>query len=1017
MNHGNNDNSEQGFRNQGGFNENQNRTLYAGGGSGLGGSRGIQGERNTNSLFGSGAPFGISSTPLGFALQQQSHSHSQSHSQSQQQQQQQRQPQQASLFARPFQSNRNHQRQQEKPVVSLFSGPSIFSALGFRNDAAEAPPSQRPAQLPSLSAPLSSGASNPFDSMLGLDLNLGSLSMGESFPAQSAPMPPLQQQQQHPMPRQPQSQPQHREQLQPAPSQQPGFQERRVSPASPSANPKPAPFASAAETTNAAESGGDLDPSGKEKSQPNRAQRFGWKSAGIFTVTPENAGPNRDILVSWRIPADQVSANSFDKSARGRNALDWIGLYRARQRIDCVQNHILVREIKATNHGKRGAYSTYDRRTGEVYGRVRLRTPRGVGQYDFRYFRGTDVNPDSGNPPSDSDHPPGFLPLPVARTNAVCVQVNGSDLFEALHFVKKTLSRRVIAAALQLSTLLGQVTSLSTPSRSKTQEGELVDLIANTIDVVFQKAGERRKMIEDQQLGKLRKVHDDCEAKLQAAIKKRGGNADPSAEAEEDDDELAKIKKSVSASAKSLSQVERDFAGLNAAMYACLDEVTRSKHLCGAMGREKVFRVIKLKVLYCVYAERFFSSTKELSDFVCADAGVDPAAIAHVLESPTKFIRLHADCEQKMKEMSAAIEAHAWGTLIPKDEFYHSRRALVDRIQSVIDVNLCNNPKRVDWPQGAKLRAFGSSANNFGGFKSDIDLCIVLPETATELSASQAIEDLGVVLEASGFLDVDTSRKAARIPILQFVDAETKIECDICINNRLALRNTALLRTYSLIDPRLRVMAAIIKDWSKKRNINNPAEHTLSSYAYILLLINFLQRCSPCPVLPVLQGGNFRKHCMPAPTPGPDGRLHDTAFFGDPEACASRSDHEAIIMQIRRGGRNAASVFELLICFFWEYGYAFNARRNVLSIRSGAPLDKDAKAAEDGWKLNPKIAIEDPFETSYDVAHVLRDKTHQRVRHEMLRAYTILAGCSASSPSAWKGATAGEILSALCAPA
>ena len=84
-------------------------------------------------------------------------------------------------------------------------------------------------------------------------------------------------------------------------------------------------------------------------------------------------------------------------------------------------------------------------------------------------------------------------------------------------------------------------------------------------------------------------------------------------------------------------------------------------------------------------------------------------------------------------------------------------------------------------------------------------------------------------------------------------------------------------------------------------------------------------------------------------------------------------------------------------------------------MRHGSPVEKENKAAEDGWKLNPKLAIEDPFETSYDVAHVLRDKTHQRVRHEMLRAYTILAGCAMNGASIWRGDDGAVIVEALCA--
>lgn len=66
-------------------------------------------------------------------------------------------------------------------------------------------------------------------------------------------------------------------------------------------------------------------------------------------------------------------------------------------------------------------------------------------------------------------------------------------------------------------------------------------------------------------------------------------------------------------------------------------------------------------------------------------------------------------------------------------------------------------------------------------------------------------------------------------------------ECDISLKNPLALRNTALLRTYSLIDPRVRSLAFIIKHWAKARHLNSPGNGTLSSYGYVLCMLHFLQ--------------------------------------------------------------------------------------------------------------------------------------------------------------------------------
>jgi DNA polymerase sigma len=61
------------------------------------------------------------------------------------------------------------------------------------------------------------------------------------------------------------------------------------------------------------------------------------------------------------------------------------------------------------------------------------------------------------------------------------------------------------------------------------------------------------------------------------------------------------------------------------------------------------------------------------------------------------------------------------------------------------------------------------------------------------------------------------------------------------VNNNLALRNSRLIRDYSLIDDRLRQLAYFVKYWARRRKINDPYRGTLSSYCYVLMLINFLQ--------------------------------------------------------------------------------------------------------------------------------------------------------------------------------
>jgi hypothetical protein len=63
----------------------------------------------------------------------------------------------------------------------------------------------------------------------------------------------------------------------------------------------------------------------------------------------------------------------------------------------------------------------------------------------------------------------------------------------------------------------------------------------------------------------------------------------------------------------------------------------------------------------------------------------------------------------------------------------------------------------------------------------------------------------------------------------------------------------------------------------------------------------------------------------------------------------------------------------------------------VVSVRVGAPVRKDEKAEQEGWPINTRLAIEDPFEVFYNVSHFLRQCRHRHIRMEFARAYTLCA--------------------------
>ena len=93
---------------------------------------------------------------------------------------------------------------------------------------------------------------------------------------------------------------------------------------------------------------------------------------------------------------------------------------------------------------------------------------------------------------------------------------------------------------------------------------------------------------------------------------------------------------------------------------------------------------------------------------------------------------------------------------------------------------------------------------------------------------------------------------SAKVPIVKFYHSPTRVEADISLYNVLAQENTAMLRFYAAIDERVKVLGYLTKLFAKRCDIGDASRGSLSSYAYILMLIHFLQQCEP-PVLPVLQ--------------------------------------------------------------------------------------------------------------------------------------------------------------------
>uniref|UniRef100_A0A0C9RX88 RNA uridylyltransferase n=1 Tax=Wollemia nobilis TaxID=56998 RepID=A0A0C9RX88_9CONI len=296
-------------------------------------------------------------------------------------------------------------------------------------------------------------------------------------------------------------------------------------------------------------------------------------------------------------------------------------------------------------------------------------------------------------------------------------------------------------------------------------------------------------------------------------------------------------------------------------------------------------------------------------------------------------------------------------SLIPKKEEEARRTQLFSWLEKVVNKH---------WP-AARLHLYGSCANAFRVSKRDIDICLSIEDETT--SKAELVLKLAEVLEAEKMQNVQALTHA-RVPIVKFTDPVTDISCDICINNILAIVNTKLLHDYAQIDVRLQQLAFMIKHWAKLRQINEPYQGTLSSYAYVLMCIHFLQQRKPA-ILPCLQE-------MEATYQVTIGEIECTYY-------------DKVDKLRNYGAENKETLGQLLSAFFDYWAFRHDYANSVISVRTGGLLSKNEKY----WtrrigKERHLICIEDPFEVSHDLGRVVDKHTIRWLKEEFQRAAEIM---------------------------
>ncbi|ORY83276.1 hypothetical protein BCR37DRAFT_379310 [Protomyces lactucae-debilis] len=312
---------------------------------------------------------------------------------------------------------------------------------------------------------------------------------------------------------------------------------------------------------------------------------------------------------------------------------------------------------------------------------------------------------------------------------------------------------------------------------------------------------------------------------------------------------------------------------------------------------------------------------------------------------------LTADEDARLSQELIAL----YETLLPSDEGIRSKQAFIHKLERLL---------KSEWPgKDFTVHAFGSTENLLGTDTSDLDVCIV---TSWKGFATQTCH-LSSFMHRSGMQSV-VCRAGAKVPVVAIYDPELKVACDMNINNKLALRNSKLVRTYMEIDVRARQLAYFVKHWAKCRALNDAVCNTLTSYSWALLVINFLQVRQP-PVLPCL-------HSWPHDTIPPLQGI-DVSFADDVQKFGLSGF----------GRHNHESIGALVFGFFHYYTYLFNYPVAVASVRSGGVVERASK----GFAPDQLFGIEEPFTTSRNLGNTADMDSHRGIHLELARIHEFLA--------------------------
>ncbi|EFA77229.1 hypothetical protein PPL_12439 [Heterostelium album PN500] len=160
----------------------------------------------------------------------------------------------------------------------------------------------------------------------------------------------------------------------------------------------------------------------------------------------------------------------------------------------------------------------------------------------------------------------------------------------------------------------------------------------------------------------------------------------------------------------------------------------------------------------------------------------------------------------------AAGEADKYSHLDPNHPLAQQRKRIIETTKKLVEINHSmkelNNVKSFKG-YNPELFLFGSSSNGLAFQSSDLDISLVTSKPLDQTRGTFRIADL---LKRNNFKDIQPITRT-RVPIVKFRDEDSKLSCDLSINNPLAIYNSKMIYDYCSIDNRVRPLALVIKKW------------------------------------------------------------------------------------------------------------------------------------------------------------------------------------------------------------